>query len=269
MSDVVGLWEEGGAPDVVAVHMALLRTGKVLLYTGNEANTFAHINEGKCKVWEPATKTDIDSPILRNLFCSGHCFLPDGRLLVCGGQSPAQEFITAIRWLLFQERAADHDMHLFDPETDTWTRLSDMPRARWYPTLTTLPDGRILIVSGFAAHVLDSISRLLGLNFSALNETYEIFDPTTTSVTARGDFWPGITLYPFVHVLPGGHLFVHSVETTRLYESATMAQLPHEFAMPGPGTFDLPRHGVVLVTADQRRWHWPDPAADGWRQHRP
>ena len=37
----------------------------------------------------------------------------------------------------------------FDPWTETWTRYQDMPHGRWYPTLTELPDGRVLIVGGW------------------------------------------------------------------------------------------------------------------------
>ncbi len=37
----------------------------------------------------------------------------------------------------------------FDPWTETWTRYADMPHGRWYPTLTELPDGRVLIVGGW------------------------------------------------------------------------------------------------------------------------
>ena len=37
----------------------------------------------------------------------------------------------------------------FDPWTETWTRYADMPHGRWYPTLTELADGRVLIVGGW------------------------------------------------------------------------------------------------------------------------
>jgi galactose oxidase len=56
---------------------------------------FASLNEHACKtyLWAPATGQSVqtrNSPTLAggggvNLFCSGHSFLPDGRLLVIGG----------------------------------------------------------------------------------------------------------------------------------------------------------------------------------------
>ncbi len=37
---------------------------------------------------------------------------------------------------------------LFDPWTERWVRQPDMVKARWYPTLTRLPDGRVAILAG-------------------------------------------------------------------------------------------------------------------------
>ncbi len=44
--------------------------------------------------------------------------------------------------------AALKDSAIFDPPASSWTRGRDMARARWYPTATSLPDGRVLVVSG-------------------------------------------------------------------------------------------------------------------------
>src|SRR5690606_13895941 len=103
-----------------------------------------------------------------------------------------------------------------------------------------LPDGKILITSGFAGHVLDSISRLLGIKLAALNTTYEIYDPQTDTVTERGEFQDDICLYPHVHLLPGGKLFLHSVSKARFYDLATGDWLPHEFPLSSPGTRNYP-----------------------------
>jgi len=39
-------------------------------------------------------------------------------------------------------------VYLFDPTRESWEFVSDMVEGRWYPTNTTLPDGRVLIISG-------------------------------------------------------------------------------------------------------------------------
>jgi hypothetical protein len=68
------------------------------------------------------------------LFCSGHAFLADGRLLVTGGH------------------LSDHhglpDANLFDAPTRRWTTVAPMSRGRWYPTSTTLSDGEVLTLAG-------------------------------------------------------------------------------------------------------------------------
>jgi hypothetical protein len=69
-----------------AVHAALLSTGKVLIIAGSgnnrqnfEAGTFKTI------LWDPATDKFSQVPTPTDMFCGGHTFLPDGKLLVAGG----------------------------------------------------------------------------------------------------------------------------------------------------------------------------------------
>jgi hypothetical protein len=69
-----------------------------------------------------------------NLFCSGHAFLRDGRLLVAGGHLSNGEGL---------DQAS-----LYDPAQDTWTAITPMNHGRWYPTATSLADGGVLVVSG-------------------------------------------------------------------------------------------------------------------------
>ncbi|PWI14417.1 galactose oxidase [Streptomyces sp. Act143] len=59
------------------------------------------------------------------------------------------------------------DAYEFDPVTEKYTKVASMHEARWYPTLTTLSDGRVLAVSG-----LDDIGQVVpGKN--------ELYDPQT------------------------------------------------------------------------------------------
>ena len=69
-------------------------------------------------------RNDDHPDVRRDLFCSGHAFLPDGRLCVPGG-APAGVL---------------RSTHLFDRD-ETWTKVADMAQARWYPTVLTLPTG--------------------------------------------------------------------------------------------------------------------------------
>ena len=131
----VGQWEPPQPWPVVAIHAAMLPTGKVLHYSypggadGSRAFT-----------WDPQSGVFKEVFANQDLFCSGHSFLANGLLYVTGGNDYACEF---------QGR---FDTHVFDPFTETWMQLEDMSVARWYPTNLTLGDGRVLILSGLNSH---------------------------------------------------------------------------------------------------------------------
>jgi hypothetical protein len=69
-----------------------------------------------------------------NLFCGGHTFLADGRLFSVGGH---------ILDSVGEKRAA-----IYNPEANTWTEATRTNKGRWYPTLITLADGGVLVISG-------------------------------------------------------------------------------------------------------------------------
>jgi WD40 repeat protein len=116
---------------VVAVHLHLLPSGQVL--------SWGRI--GEPQIWDPETGNFRAAPSSTMVFCSGHAFLPDGRLLVTGGH-------------LDDERGL-RDANIFDASTEVWTPVQPMSRARWYPTNTTLADGEILTLAGTDEHGLD------------------------------------------------------------------------------------------------------------------
>jgi len=60
--------------------------------------------------------------------------MADGQILVVGGQIDTHVGLP--------------NANLFNPNSETWTALPNMSYPRWYPTATTLPDGRIIVTSG-------------------------------------------------------------------------------------------------------------------------
>lgn len=245
----------------VAVHLALLRTGKVILFSGDHEHIW-NWSRGESSIWDPEKPSQNDNnPTLdRNLFCSGHCFLPDGRLFVSGGQStnnhPVFVVLSALTILpailkLFGKEAADHDIHTFDPAKEEWHyhHRIKMPKARWYPTCVTLPDGKAMMVSGTYAHTFHSIFG------GFINTDYEIFDPSTNTLSKPAKFIEEIELYPFLHVLPGGILFVHSKDTSHFWniaESKVIADI--EFHTKSKGTRTYPGMGSsLLLPLDQQQ----------------
>ncbi|HCA87106.1 MAG TPA: galactose oxidase [Streptomyces sp.] len=81
----------------------------------------------------------------------------------------------------------------FDPVAERYLPVDPMDEARWYPTLTTLKDGRVLAVSG-----LDDMGQII-------NGKNEIFDPATKKWSpAPNRYFP---TYPALFLTKGGDLF--------------------------------------------------------------
>jgi len=240
----------------IAVHLALLRTGKVLLFSGDHEHIW-NWTKGESSLWDPKDPHNPINPDLgRNLFCSGHCFLPDGRLFVAGGQSTYNNIATIILSLpgllqlalkIIKKPAADHDIHTFDPNPEIhpnqrWQRYKPgMPKARWYPTCVTLPDGKAMIVSGTYSHAHHAL-------FGFMNLDYEIFDSVTNILSTPVKFIDKIKMYPFLQVLPGGSLFVHSEDTTHIWNIAEKKFISNvEFKTETPGTRTYPGMGSCVL----------------------
>jgi hypothetical protein len=136
-------------------------------------------------LWDPAAPVPfIEVPNLdSNTFCSGHAGLADGSYLVGGG----------IDLPTFTSDAAD----IFDVSTNpgTWIPQATMAAERFYPTLTTLGDGRVIAIGGTGSFVP------------------EIFDPAANTWTPLPGalFAPGV--YPFMFLLPDGRLFFSGPST--------------------------------------------------------
>ena len=74
-------------------------------------------------------------PDSAGVFCSSESHLADGRLFLAGGTQPGTEYGT-------------RHAYIFDPKSLAWTKVDSMSGYRWYPTSTTLADGRQLVTSG-------------------------------------------------------------------------------------------------------------------------
>src|SRR6185312_625117 len=82
--------------------------------------------------------------------------------------------------------------NIFDPVTESWSPVSNMAYRRWYPTATTLPDGRVLVTSGGQSCL------------TCLADLPEIYDPATNRFTTLTSARLAVPYYPFMFVLPDG-----------------------------------------------------------------
>ena len=185
----LGRWDPVFELPNVAIHTNVLPNGKVLFW-GRRDHPTGSLNEHECTpyIWDPRTGelTPTPQPTLAdgtkvNLFCAGHAFLPDGRLLVAGGH-------------LIDGDGLDQAC-VYDYRTNTWAALPVMNGRRWYPTATTLSDGTVLVLSG--SYIEDG--RFI------INDVPQIWDGQQWRPTV--DFI-GLPLYPHMHVAPDGQVFM-------------------------------------------------------------
>jgi hypothetical protein len=212
--DKRGRWEDPFTLLNVGIHAHVLPTGLVLLWgrrdnpqQSMDTNPASPLAPGlptappaTCTpfLWNPANgnMTQTPQPTLSdgttnaNLFCSGHEFLPDGRLLVTGGH-------------LADSRGLNQAT-IYDPAANTWTPTSVMNNGRWYPTSIALPSGGVLTLSG---SFFDPTHNLIVNNVIPQVWSKGIFS-STASFPAPPD------LYPRMHVASTGILYQTSLVQT-------------------------------------------------------
>jgi Domain of unknown function (DUF1929) len=294
-----GHWSTLSVPSkmrVNAVHAAMLYTGKVLIIAGS-GNNIDSFKAGKfvSLLWDPQTDTFKKLSTPTDLFCGGHAFLPDGKVLIAGGtgryeylkeqvhlaagvmtvtnasvrdstilakgtlfrasngtvyKSIADTAIPAAKsralpsstplWVQAmkpgsasvsrierryavqglagaesrsitaaanrltldqQDFWGSRDSYIFDPASERYTKVANMNLARWYPTLVTLADGRVLSVSG-----LDQFGRIIvGTN--------EVWSPQTHRWSVAPELYRQFPTYPSLFLMPSGDLFFSGSST--------------------------------------------------------
>lgn len=194
--DQVGQWAPSFPMPVMGIHAVLLPTGKVLFfsYRTPKKNTSAtSTNGGVAYLWNPADGTGkrVDPP--NNIWCGGQALLADGRVLVVGGTLNYASSPLYVKGL--------NQAYIFNPYNETWIRQPDMRHGRWYPTLTTLADGRVVITNG-----------LTEVGDQKVNYEIEIFTPSADfngvgTVAYAGNYTAG-GLYPHQFLMPNGQMLL-------------------------------------------------------------
>ena len=213
--DKRGQWGQTFPLRNVGIHCHVLPTGQVLMWGRRDSpqqsldtDPPSPLEPGlpaapaaQCTpfVWDPVTgdMTPTPQPKLgdgatnANLFCSGHAFLADGRLLVAGGHLADSHGLNQVS--------------IYDPAATTWTPSTVMNNGRWYPTAITLPDGSVLVLSG---SFLDPAR-----NAVANNVVPQIWsNGTFASIAPIPD--AAFDLYPRMHVASTGLVYMTSLVQT-------------------------------------------------------
>jgi hypothetical protein len=181
---------------VEPIHMALLPDGRVMNFgtatTGQVGASLVY------DIWTPSLGTGTDAHMMlpnttaTNLFCGSQVLIPaTGELTIVGGS-------------LVQGQPVHYyginNVTAFQPSTNTISAAAPMVYARWYPSMVSLPNGKLFVAGGTSSSATGAIA------------TPELFDPvngwvalnnaTSTPAFATGDNWS----YPRIFLEPSGNL---------------------------------------------------------------
>ncbi|HEU0133153.1 MAG TPA: galactose oxidase-like domain-containing protein [Mycobacteriales bacterium] len=156
-------------------------------------------------------RTDNDN----DLFCADQVQLADGRVLTVGGTGYYLEpGVTGVPYGL-SELEGLKATRLFDPATRTWRNArGHMTYGRWYPSLVTLPDGKVLVTSGVTKLIKPMYPDRPADSGTNVKQT-ETFDPATETWTvnpASAD--RSLPLFPRLHLLPDGKVYYDAAGQT-------------------------------------------------------
>lgn len=206
-SATYGDWRDAGrvtkdGNTIGVAHAAMLCSGSVLFI---EAACSDPETKSETPLYDPATE-NITFPAppqvgteYENLYCSGHSFLSDGKLLVVGGGGENGDTpVPDLAWI-FDPAADSWDFTRDKTNPDNNTNRTRMIYGRWYPTSVTLgdPAGSVLIASGWPAATNSKME--------TYTESNGQFSEVTTQNPPGDKSFPA--LYPGLHLLPGSEVF--------------------------------------------------------------
>lgn len=249
--DIVG---DSGVP---VMHAALTQNGRVIFLDKVEDYTKLKLPNGKFAYsaeYDPVTNTVVPLSYKTNAFCAGGTFLANGTLLAIGGNGPldwldetVKDGFAGIRYLTrSSSNAALNGKSWVEPGNKLNTK-------RWYPSVQTLGDGRIFVVSGS----LNGLDPGVPANN---NPTYEIL---SASGVSNGRSIPMAILvdnqpyymYPFMHLLKDGKIFVFTSKSSQIFDigqNAVTKTLPD---MPGMfRTYPNTGGSVLLPLSASTNW---------------
>jgi hypothetical protein len=196
-ADVTGMYSSQAEWPLVGIHMALLPNGHVVSY----GSPVGVAKQGGLSYddWDPALGVGSDahrqaaSMHQYDSFCNALEQLPDGRLLMVGGNSTTATM-------------------LYDPATGRQTMGAQLARQRWYASVLRLPDDRVLVLGGGNYYNVNAY--LKPDDNSTVATTPEIGTGTgswtqltgatsTVAFGARDNRW----WYPRAYVAPDGQVF--------------------------------------------------------------
>jgi Domain of unknown function (DUF1929) len=192
----VGAWSPVYDLGFVPIHLHLLPSGRIFLLQ-DDNQVYPARGPGYVVGYiidlpidgVPGTKLKIENEEI-DLFCSGHSFMPDGRLFFIGG-AVAQKYGAS-------------GATIFDYRTNTWETNTSLPHsyARWYGSAITLGTGEILTVGGLIDNTPNKLPQVWSSASSYRNLTGAV---------------RSVEFYPSLFTAPNGKVFRAGPEQQSLW----------------------------------------------------
>jgi galactose oxidase len=209
----VGQWSPVYPWPDVGIHLSYLPTGKIMTFSDDDDDHYESAGTRKADF----TKTYIvEMPHMQppgavtylpnrttDMFCSGHTFLANGQLIVLGGHE-GTDYLGAsdVNFLDYAKNTKQYRWRL--------DGTHPMNGGRWYASVSTLPNGEVVVVSGSKSGVSTN------LNLNVIAEVWQTNTPGGGWRELSGASLP-VDLYPRLHVAPNGKVFMSGASPLTRY----------------------------------------------------
>jgi hypothetical protein len=146
----------------VAIHAAILPNGKIFYLAGSAFQPAQSHGPFEARILDVNTGSEKKLSLSEDLFCIGLTHLSNGNVLLAGETKMSNTDVDNCNGKWHGLNAA----YEVDSQSESLIRVSSMAHGRWYPTLVTLSDGRVVVANG-----LDE--------FGSLNKLIEVYDPAS------------------------------------------------------------------------------------------
>ena len=187
---IEGQWSGIKPWPTLAIHATLMPDGQLETWGWRRTDPFRGAPSTLTDRWNPLNdehKTTWETRT--DLFGSGHELLEDGRLFVAGGSDPSLD-----------EWVGINNINLFG--TSGWTSSKAMNIYRWYPTVTALPNGEVLVTGGSNEN---HDGNFLHEVYTPASNTWRTLSAAIKRPNHSEDFL--MPPYPYMHVAPDGRVF--------------------------------------------------------------
>lgn len=247
-SNTGGHWDQlQRSIGISAMHMQVMKDNKVVIFdrtdfgpsnislsTGHPCRFNIHLKLLDCTahsvLYDLTTNTFRPLTLVTDAWCSSGALSPDGTLLQTGGFNDGY-----------------HKLRTFTPchnqQTCDWVELpndNNLTFSRWYASNQILPDGRVIVVGGRSSFSYEFVPKN---NKNDASFYYLRF------LTLTRDPNPGEenNLYPFLHLLPDGNLFIFANRRSILFDYKNNRVIRNYPVIPGEEKRNYPSTGSSVL----------------------